>query len=958
MWIRKELGQVHPRCHALILHSRAQWSTSQADGQNLSLCSLVTPCPGQPRQGPHQKGGKGHTIHNDSATSSSSTSIGLPSGADRAHRWFATHEGWLLICDNADDVDAIGRSGALTRALPPLNAPGHVLLTSRIGTEDFGSLGIASPLTLGLLELSAAERLLLSVATGLDEVAATEHLTTLDSAEREAVAWLVGDEGLARLPLAILQAGSAIKEDKYSFADYRLAFGRRRVALLANAPAGTQREEQSVLTTWDISIEALQRKSPAAAELLALCAPLAPDDIPIEIFNDVDRIVGEGEGWRALRAKLQAAADDDERRDVIQQQVRAARKYSLIEWDGAKAAVSMHRLVKEVQWRQLGVAGTQRRTVELLGRLLEAAIPKLDESSPLIEANRAGRTLPHVAALLKSAARIAPTGLLPVGLLNAAMSAHHQRGERAAQLMMAEVALREVRAARGEVAVSSVGVQMLAYVQLFYFIFACSDAWTWDVNEPETFTMCVLPMSLAIVGATILGVMLVFFMKRMACLSVVVLGKAGGIFIMFLVRDIVLTTDDDLVNHRNMWLLFWLGTAAFGILCSLVALCFKELVYVTATVGVGSYVFASSIAGIILACGGTPIHFGWYILIYCAAGIAGIVAYLSVQPEHPDTLASMHNLGNALGMVGRYDDAVKMLRTTLELNQRVLGKEDRQTLSSMNGLAIALSKVGQHVEAVKMLRTTLEARRRVLGEEHQDTLDSMNALANALNSAGQHAEAAEMHRRALEAMRRVLGEEHPRTLSSMNNLANALSSAGQHAEAVKMLRTTLELKQRLRGKEHPDTLTSMNGLACALNSAGQHDEAVKMHRTTLELKQRVLGKEDPDTLSSMNNLATALYRAGQHAEAVKMLRTTIELKQRVLREEHPDTLTSMDDLACALESAGQYAEAEEMHRTTLEARRRVLGEEHPDTRDSMRSLAMSKMYRKIMEVSQARTIDR
>ena len=55
----------------------------------------------------------------------------------------------------------------------------------------------------------------------------------------------------------------------------------------------------------------------------------------------------------------------------------------------------------------------------------------------------------------------------------------------------------------------------------------------------------------------------------------------------------------------------------------------------TATVGVGSYVFASSIAGIILASGGTPIHFGWYILIYIAAGIAGIVAYLSVQPEPP-----------------------------------------------------------------------------------------------------------------------------------------------------------------------------------------------------------------------------------------------------------------------------------------------------------------------------------
>ena len=133
-----------------------------------------------------------------------------------------------------------------------------MLLTSRIGTEDFRSLDIASPLTLGLLELSAAERLLLSVATGCDEVEATAHLATLNSTERAAIRWLVGDEGLARLPLAILQAGSAIREDGYSFSDYRLAFERRRVALLANAPAGTQREEQSVLTTWDISIEALK----------------------------------------------------------------------------------------------------------------------------------------------------------------------------------------------------------------------------------------------------------------------------------------------------------------------------------------------------------------------------------------------------------------------------------------------------------------------------------------------------------------------------------------------------------------------------------------------------------------------------------------------------------------------------------------------------------------------------
>ena len=48
----------------------------------------------------------------------------------------------------------------------------------------------------------------------------------------------------------------------------------------------------------------------------------------------------------------------------------------------------------------------------------------------------------------------------------------------------------------------------------------------------------------------------------------------------------------------------------------------------------------------------------------------------------------------------------------------------------MNNLAIVLCDEGRYAEAEKLHRETLDIRRRVLGPEHPDTLMSMNNLAN------------------------------------------------------------------------------------------------------------------------------------------------------------------------------------------------------------------------------------
>ena len=165
-------------------------------------------------------------------------------------------------------------------------------------------------------------------------------------------------------------------------------------------------------------------------------------------------------------------------------------------------------------------------------------------------------------------------------------------------------------------------------------------------------------------------------------------------------------------------------------------------------------------------------------------------------PEHPHTLTSINNLASALSDQGKYVEAEQMHQQTLELCKKVFGPEHPHTLTSMNNLASALSDQGKYVEAEQMHQQTLELCKKVFGPEHPHTLTSMNNLGRALSDQGKYVEAEQMHQQTLELCKKVLGPEHPHTLTTMNNLVSALSSQGKYVEAEQMQRQTLELSKK------------------------------------------------------------------------------------------------------------------------------------------------------------------
>ena len=238
--------------------------------------------------------------------------------------------------------------------------------------------------------------------------------------------------------------------------------------------------------------------------------------------------------------------------------------------------------------------------------------------------------------------------------------------------------------------------------------------------------------------------------------------------------------------------------------------------------------------------------------------------------------AVRHTLGATYFWLGEYGASKPHHERALQLRRAELGDEHADTLDSMNALAITYAQQGLLEDAIPLLKDTVDVLKRVNGPEHWDTLISMQNLAGMYVVLGRLDEAEPLYLETLEAKRRVDGPEHPDTLSTMNNLALLYYQQEHYEEAERLFLDTLEIKKRVDGEEHPFTLGTMNNLGVLYNDTGRYAEAAALLEVSAPACRRVLGDEHPWTSSGMRALATTYDGLGRDADALDVRRDLLE----------------------------------------------------------------------------------
>lgn len=245
--------------------------------------------------------------------------------------WLQTHRAWLLILDNADELTL------LPDFLPAIPG-GHVLQTTRAAATG----RLAHRLEIETLLPEQGALFLLRRATFLAPDAELSQLPP----QQQKLALQISQE-MGGLPLALDQAGAYLEETGMNLADYWNVYQQHRADLLQRRGKLVVDHPTPVATTWSLSFQRVEEKNPAAADLLRLCAYLAPDTIAEEILTAGASLLGPVLAPVATDAFLLGLA------------IEALRAYSLVRRDRQKKVLLVHRLIQAVLQDEL--EETERR---------------------------------------------------------------------------------------------------------------------------------------------------------------------------------------------------------------------------------------------------------------------------------------------------------------------------------------------------------------------------------------------------------------------------------------------------------------------------------------------------------------------------------------------------------------------------------------------------------------------
>ena len=256
--------------------------------------------------------------------------------ARRIKSWFENCRDikWLLIIDNADNMESIDEQNSSSfqtmktiASLIPKGRRGCVLVTSRNRAAN-GQLAVWGRSCMSWIRRTPSPFFLNAVKFQMKL--------------KKPVFWL---KLLARLPLAIEQAGGFIRETGISIAEYRELYKSNMTEALKEGLSPAHKQlyyRETVATTWEVSFRAIKEKDSLADTILRISAFLDGKLIQKDLFYGANLMV-RGSEVHASEWEVNKAFG-------------TLMSYSLVHALKEKRSVEMHLLVqsviRDVEWSE------------------------------------------------------------------------------------------------------------------------------------------------------------------------------------------------------------------------------------------------------------------------------------------------------------------------------------------------------------------------------------------------------------------------------------------------------------------------------------------------------------------------------------------------------------------------------------------------------------------------------
>lgn len=253
------------------------------------------------------------------------------------------------------------------------------------------------------------------------------------------------------------------------------------------------------------------------------------------------------------------------------------------------------------------------------------------------------------------------------------------------------------------------------------------------------------------------------------------------------------------------------------------------------------------------------------------------VEILEADPDNPERVKALENLGNACCESGDPLEGKGYLQQALALHKSSHGENDLDFARTLSNLAIAHGLCGDLRAKKGLLEQALSIQEAIYTKDPNDT--ARMTIAFSLCNLGRTHEvlrneeaAKECYERALPILRDYYGKRHILVLRNSVNLANARRDCGEVGAARDLLEETLPFLETYYGKGHIELVPALNALAEIYKDLKKPKREQEVLEHVLAIERRHYGDGHIKLAGTMSRLALTEESLGNFSSALSLLK--------------------------------------------------------------------------------------
>lgn len=284
--------------------------------------------------------------------------------------------------------------------------------------------------------------------------------------------------------------------------------------------------------------------------------------------------------------------------------------------------------------------------------------------------------------------------------------------------------------------------------------------------------------------------------------------------------------------------------------------------------------------------------------------------------------------------MGRFDEAVKLLRPDLAHAEKLLGPNDKDVAKVAGELGLVYRYRNDDAKAEPLFRRALsiaEAQYPPDAPERGVALANMAEMYRKKETKASLEKSEAMYRRAVAIFEKHPDQQLPATLASLGDVLTVENKLKQ-AEAVQ--RRALDLSEQMAGPDSPGLATRIFKLAETVDLEERFADAEALYRRALAVAEKTLGPDHPQVAQIVNALSLMILydkkdlTPEREKDAESMLLRQKAIVTKVFGPQSVDMANSLQSLAVLYGHQHRYRKSEAATRQALAIFEAKYGDNH------------------------------